>query len=259
LWAEKAGLVEPDDLSDNEKVFWGNRLEQVIVDTFGERTRRTTHLSGELLRSTKYPWAQCTPDAWTHIDNDVVPLEVKNVGLRQESNWEDGPPPIYMWQCQHQLLVTGCDKMSIAALVGGQQLIWTDVYRDDIMINRLIYAGDQFWKRVETMSAPEPGAHDKATLHRMYPQDDGNVIELPGDLEDVDSELVTLKENKSRYIKSLDKQIAVCENKIKDALGKANTGMLPSGAGYKWATIDKKGYTVAPKTTRKITRIKPKQ
>jgi putative phage-type endonuclease len=250
LWAEKTGETEHPDLSTKESVYWGKKLESVIVDEFSLRTKRTTHLSGELLRSTVYPWAQCTPDAWTHIGNDVVPLEAKNIGLRMESRWEDGPDPYHLWQCQHQLLVTGCDKMSIAALVGGQQHIWADVYRDDIMINRLIYAGEKFWKLVESRTPPEPTAADKGTLKRMYPQDDGQVIELPAVLEDVDSELVELKITKTKFANRIDKEIAACENKIKVAMGNAQIGMLPSRAGYRWKTNKK---------SRSLTRIKPKQ
>ena len=30
LWAEKTGVVKPKDLSDNEAVEWGTRLERVV-------------------------------------------------------------------------------------------------------------------------------------------------------------------------------------------------------------------------------------
>ena len=34
LWLEKTGQVEPEDLSDNEYVYWGTVLEQVVADSY---------------------------------------------------------------------------------------------------------------------------------------------------------------------------------------------------------------------------------
>ncbi len=38
LWMEKTGRKAPDDLSDNEAVFWGSTLEPVIAQVYGEKT-----------------------------------------------------------------------------------------------------------------------------------------------------------------------------------------------------------------------------
>ncbi|NLH44914.1 MAG: endonuclease, partial [Acholeplasmataceae bacterium] len=38
LWLEKTGQVEAESLSDNEFVYWGNVLEQVVADEFTVRT-----------------------------------------------------------------------------------------------------------------------------------------------------------------------------------------------------------------------------
>jgi len=40
LYNEKIGLLEPDDLSGNENVKWGKRLESVIADVYTEETGR---------------------------------------------------------------------------------------------------------------------------------------------------------------------------------------------------------------------------
>ena len=38
LWMEKTGQKEPDDLSDNEAVYWGTVLESAVANRFSEIT-----------------------------------------------------------------------------------------------------------------------------------------------------------------------------------------------------------------------------
>ena len=38
VWLEKTGQTEPDDLSNNEYVYWGTVLEQAVADRFCELT-----------------------------------------------------------------------------------------------------------------------------------------------------------------------------------------------------------------------------
>ena len=38
LWLEKTRQVEPEDISDNEYVYWGTVLEQLVADRFCELT-----------------------------------------------------------------------------------------------------------------------------------------------------------------------------------------------------------------------------
>ena len=38
LWAEKSGLVVPENIDDDERVKWGRRAEPIIIDAFREET-----------------------------------------------------------------------------------------------------------------------------------------------------------------------------------------------------------------------------
>ena len=40
LYCEKVGLIEPEDLSDNEAVEWGVELEPIVAKKFSENTRK---------------------------------------------------------------------------------------------------------------------------------------------------------------------------------------------------------------------------
>ena len=46
LWLEKTGQTEPDDLSQNEYVYWGTVLEQVVADRFCELTGKKVRHQG---------------------------------------------------------------------------------------------------------------------------------------------------------------------------------------------------------------------
>ena len=48
LWLEKTGEVEPEDLSNNEFIYWGNVLEQVVADRFAELTGKRVTKRGML-------------------------------------------------------------------------------------------------------------------------------------------------------------------------------------------------------------------
>ena len=48
LWLEKTGKAEPEDLSDNEYVYWGKVLEEVVANRFCELTGKKVQRRGLL-------------------------------------------------------------------------------------------------------------------------------------------------------------------------------------------------------------------
>lgn len=257
LWAQKTGLAEPPDLSDNEPVQWGKRLEQVIVQAFGERTGRAVMRAGELVRSLEHPWALATLDAWNSEDGRAfVPLEIKTTGGHHSAAWVDGPPDYYMAQIQQQLLVTGHVRGTYAVLLGGQRLVWDDVDRDDRWQRKLIHHGADFWRRVIEKDAPPPDS-TKATanlLADLFPSDDGGVVELPGEFRETVESIADLRAQK----RLCEDAIREAENKVKLALGKNQRGIFPGGLSVSWALQKRKGYSVAPGEHRVLRVHQPK-
>ena len=170
VYAEKIG--ESSEQSDNEAMFWGIRLERPIVEVFGERTGRPVESSGQLLRSSEHPWAIATLDARVYPREDRWwPLEAKTSSAFKAEEWAEGPPREYYLQVQHQMLVTGTPRASIACLLGGQRLVWCDVERDEIEIRRIVHAGRAFWDRLEGRAAPSPDGSEssRAAVLDLYP------------------------------------------------------------------------------------------
>ncbi len=257
LYAEKTGKYDRD-FSDNEPVYWGQKLEPAIVEAYSERTGRKTRRAGKLLRSSLHPWAMCTLDAETWEaanDVDAWPFEVKNTSSFKADDWENGPPPHYELQVQQQMLVTGARKATIAALIGGQRMVWADVPRDETLIRKIVYHGERFWDRVMRRDVPAPDGSDSArrALSALYPDGAGTVV-LPGVARDAADELETLKTQR----KQLDKQIELIENTVKAAIGEAEMGFLTDGRSFSWKLQHRRAFTVEASSFRVLRLHQPK-
>lgn len=261
VYAEKIGAAPPRDLSDVEPVYWGSRLEPAIVSGYQDRTGRPVEHSGVLLRSTAHPWAMCTLDALTTDgrEGDPWPLEIKNVGGRKAAEWEDGPPPHYALQLQHQMLVTGAPRATAAALIGGQRLVWCDVERDEVTIRRIVAAGSRFWlEHVEAAKAPAPDGSESAAraLAALYAHPTpGSIAHLDGALLEADAELAELKQT----ISALKKRSDELEAALKAAIGTAEMGVLPDGTAYSWKEQTRAEHIVKASTFRVLRRHAPKK
>ncbi len=253
LYAQKVGLYERD-LEDNEAVWWGRRLEGEIISAYAERTGRKSEKEGVLLRSKEHPWALCTLDGRTWHPSSTAnrwPLEVKNVSSFKAEEWLDGPPPYYYDQLQHQLLVTGEQKATIAALLGGQRMIWCDVPRDETAIRRIIYHGERFWKRVQERDIPAPDGSEatKKALAALYPEGSGATA-LPGTAMDAADELERVKYD----IRKLENRKDEIENTVRAALGTSEIGVMPDGRSFSWKLQSRKE-CVMPASSFRVLRL----
>jgi len=253
LWAIKAGRFQRD-LSDNEAVWWGNKLEAPIIEAYSERTGRQTRKAGVLLRSVEHPWATCTLDGetWLTANDNPWPLEIKNTSSFKSDDWENGPPPHYELQCQQQMLVTGATKATIAALIGGQRMVWADVPRNETEIRRIVFHGSRFWERIQRGDMPEPDGTEssKRALAALYPDGEGikvlpaTVINDADELEQAKSEVARLK-----------KRIDAIENGVRAALGESEVGVLSDGRSFVWRNQKRASYTV-PECEFRVLRLK---
>ncbi len=258
LYAIKVGATAGDpSLDEAEHVYWGLQLEPSIIAGYQHRTGRPVRRRAQLLRSTECPWAMCTLDGETANDNggDFWPLEVKNIGLSKAHEWEEGPPRHYYLQLQQQLLVTGAEKATAAALIGGQRLVWCDVERDDIAIRRIKLAGRIFWEQcVEAGVCPSPDGSDSskralAALYKGRP-DPESYVQLPGSLLDLDDEIGELKKTRAVISKRIDE----IENAFKARIGSAERGVLPSGVVWSWKQQTRAAHAVDESTFRVLRR-----
>ena len=179
LWAEKRGLAEAPDLSGNQAVEWGNRLEPVVAEKYRQAhpDRRVERVNG-ICRSMERPWALASLDYQVHDPEDGWGvLEIKTVGLRRAGDWAEGVPLYYQTQVQHYLDVTGRAWADVAVLVGGQEYreyrLWAD--QDDQAAIR--EAVDGFWAMVRDGTEPDVAGCDAQAILQAHRQ--------PGEFEEV--------------------------------------------------------------------------
>ena len=153
LWLEKTGKAEPEDLSDNEYVYWGKVLEEAVAQRFCELTGKKVQRRG-LLQMDEYPFILASVDRMVVGEN--AGLECKTCNGFAAKEWEDDEvPAAYYVQCQHYMMVTGCDRWYIAVLIGGNRFVWKEIPRNDNEIDLLLEAEVDFWNKVTTGTMPE--------------------------------------------------------------------------------------------------------
>ena len=255
LYADKLGLVEPDEEA-SEAIRWGLLLQPVIVARYKQVTKRPAWdvPPYTVRRSRAHPFMLASLDALTTIEGGArIPLEVKNVGGYRAADWREEPPLWVQVQAQHQMAVLGSEHASVAALIGGNQFVYCDVARNDRFVAVLIEQLGTFWDRL-LMKEPPPvdgSAATKALLRTLYPKETpGLVVNLPSDAVEWDRLVAAAKASKTTAQKVIDEY----ENKLKAAIGEAECGVTQTGVAFAWKSVSVKGFTVAPRIDRRLTR-----
>lgn len=220
LWAEKTGLIKPEDISDVEAVWWGTHEEDLVAQRFTMKT-------GLKVRKSNYAYGcEDFPFLKGHVDRLASKgkwgLECKTTSSWNKTKYDEGEvPESHYWQCQLYMLLTGYDKWFLATKQDNRFYI-TKIERDEEAIVRMIDACKDFWKHVQTGEPVEVDGSDSTqeTLAQMYPEEhQGEVVDLEKEedtllaLQELASQEKNLKELKTKY-----------QNEIKAVLGEAERG-----------------------------------
>jgi predicted phage-related endonuclease len=153
------------------------------------------------------------------------------------------------------MLVTGAQKATIAALLGGQRMVWADVPRDDVTIRKIVHHGARFWERIQRRDMPAPtAAKARGARLRRSTRTGSGVVVLPHSAIDAADELETLKAKR----KELDRSIDVIENTVRAALGDAETGAMTDGRSFSWKLQNRKSFVVEASSFRVLRLHQPK-
>lgn len=227
VWAEKCGLSESPDLSENQAVQWGNILEPVIAVHYRDLHPETEVIPGScVMRSVRRPWAQASLDYEIkdpRLGKGV--LEIKTAGARSSAQWDEGVPIYYLTQVAHYMSVTGWGFADVAVLIGGQDYREYRIMRDKEDIDAVERAVDGFWHLVETMDPPELsgiGREGRVLLDR-YGGGEG-VVESVQDPPELESWL-TYKD----LLKSTKATVDMYANRLKELVGDSRSVICPSG------------------------------
>lgn len=269
LWGKKTGRVDPDDLSKNERVFWGNQNQNAILSGYAEEryAGRVVVPTYDMIRSQEHPWLLATLDAWTlHEDWGMVPLDAKNTDKFMEYKWEDGIPENYRWQIIQQAVCAGAKGASIACLLGGNRLIWGDEEALRVDIDRLLDVTKRFWWCVENDVTPDQVdglPETKAALNRFFVPNPANPpVKLPANFNEKDADYANIAaelKELNASVKDAEKRRDAIANEIKLVMRNATEAVTPNGTVYKLKQIVRKPFSVTPKPYNKLTRKAPKK
>lgn len=189
LWQRKAGniavptfdTVGPDGVPENERIYWGVRLEGAIINAAKERYGYTDREQVKYLSNDN--------GLGGHPDRRVICqergpgiLETKMVDWLERKKWGDEPPLHYLLQNQ---TYQGLDHVTwgdVIVLVGGNKL-----ERFQYDFRPKLYAEIEarvasFWGTVRAGVAPNPDySRDGKVIAEIYTDAVDSVVDLRGD------------------------------------------------------------------------------
>lgn len=253
LWQEKHGDIEAEDLTENERVYFGTVLEAFVADEYVRRTGKKVRRVNKILRSKTHPF-MCA-----HLDRIILDgegiLECKTSGSLD--GWgDDGTDQIrdyYFPQIQHYLAVTGRQYADVPVLFYTPTFRVYRVDRDDDYINALVSLEKEFWERVENGEPPRPEENSDAS--RVWPRvTEGDVFGSEADLRialalrDCKAELADLGKKKDSLELTLKKAIGAGESLM------VNGKRIATWKEVERTDLDRKGLTEAhPEIVKQFT------
>jgi putative phage-type endonuclease len=233
LWLEKTGRdgdlpkVDPND--ETSPMYWVTLLEPIVAAHYTRRTGYRVRRINAVLQHPDHAWMLANIDREVTGAPDVQILECKTAGINGARLWKEGVPEYVQLQVMHQLAVTGKQAADVAVLLGGQELQVHRIDRDDSLITQLITLEAQFWRFVETDTAPPADGSDSAdmALRCLYPRDAGSVMDLSDDLEmsAVFSDLLAVRQTLDTQTK-LEAQL---KQRIQQRMGEASSVVFETG------------------------------
>lgn len=208
---------------DNEYIYWGNVLEDVVAKEFTERTGKKVRKVNKMFRHPKYNFMLANIDR--AVVGEKAVLECKTTSEYNKEAWkEDEIPDSYIAQVQHYMAVTGYEKGYIAVLIGGNKFIWKEIERDEELINIIIQEEKYFWENYILGDDIPPVDGSVATTEFMkFKYQDS--VDTQAVLDENDEMIIKALNQIKEEEKELKEQKAKYENQIKNKLGENQFGI----------------------------------
>ncbi|MFN3904877.1 MAG: YqaJ viral recombinase family protein [Acinetobacter junii] len=209
LWLDKTGRSERKE-SQNESAHFGNLLEDVVAKEFSRRSGMKVQRVTQQLFLEEHPWAL------GNIDRAVINPEIsgnvrfKDGALTTDQLLEcktaseymsklfgeegsDQVPDYYLTQCLWYLMITGCQVIHLAVLIGGNKFRMYRIERDEELIQSIFNQVKAFWfNHVIADVPPDPTCFDDV-LHRWSNHVVGKQVEADFEHIKLAEELITVQ------------------------------------------------------------------
>lgn len=239
VYQDKLGELPPQE--DNEKMYWGRVLEDLVAKEFQNRTGLKVRRKNAMLQHPKYKYMLA------NVDRVIVGakegLECKTTSEFMKNEWVEGEeiPAHYLLQCQWYMAVTGFKKWHIAVLIGGNKFHYDVIERDEELIQMMIEQARGFWENhvlKEDPPAFDGSQSSEEVLKQLYPQSEPTkTIYLLNSYEEKLERYDELKEQK----KEIEYEIKEIENQIKGEMEDAEVAQTDSRK-ITWKTVASKRF-----------------
>ena len=226
LWAEKTGKIEVPDLSTNESVEMGTRLEQFVADLFSEKTGKAVRKQSKMYQHKDYPYLVAHVDRLITSSDEL--LECKTCSAYKLEEWENKIPREYVLQVIWYLGITGRKRGWIACLIGGQKFDYKVIDFDEELFNLMIERAIKFWELVEKKVPPLILPEDSDTLGEVYNEYTDDMI-ISQELNDRIAYLQEIKMHRDE----INKEIKEIETELKATIAD-KTGLLTEKYKVTW-------------------------
>lgn len=226
VYLEKVGEQPPKE--STLPMWLGNRLQEVVAELYTAQTGSRLRADNRHHRHPQYDWLVCHLDYRVWGDPDTL-VEVKTA--RSIEGWGaagTAEVPVDYWvQVQHEMAVTGAHTVHIAVLFGHYDFKVYVVERDQLFIERLIAACDEFWHvHVLARVQPLPSAKDTELVNARHRE----VREplAPATVEQL--KLVEMYRQAKLNLKQAETRETELKNRLKELIG-GRAGL--EGAGFR--------------------------
>jgi putative phage-type endonuclease len=222
LWNTKVNRIIKETEEDNLIFEIGHALEPIIANHYQKMTNRQLEVRPQKIHP-KYPFIN------GNVDREIVKSERSEPGILEIktrgalTSWHDDEiPPYYIAQLQQYLAVYGYNWGSFAVLdLKTRKVTYTDIERDDELINHIIEEEKKFWELVQSKTPPteEPTKACESFLKKHYNTSKPVTIDI-SDNEVATAYAIKLNEIKLKY-KELEATELECKtyfmNRMKEA------------------------------------------
>lgn len=244
VYLDKRGEIA--DTAENEAMYWGTVLEDVVAREYARRTGNKVQRINQMLRHPEHAFAIGNIDRAVvnpaisgtvrvrdgRITTDRI-LECKTANARMADQWgepgSDYVPDTYLLQVQWYMAVTSTRFADLAVLIGGSDYRNYTIARDDGLIDDMLAEAEAFWRLVQSGTPPAPRSADDA--RRLWPQHVAAKKAVVGiDIAGACADLLALKDERDE----IDARIEAKRLQVMTAMGDAEVAEYEGIAIATW-------------------------
>lgn len=217
-------VEEPVEQEENERMYWGNVLEDIVAREFQKRTGYKVQKSNFMWQHPEHEFMLANVDRFVHIPGEGWGvLECKTASEYRKSDFEgETIPDEYLIQINHYLATTGLTVGFMAVLIGGNQFRYWKIERDEELVQLVINEEKKFWfDHVQAGIPPELDGSDASTalLNILYPpvnvKEEEEILHLDEKAAELLAQYDTAKDLEAQY----KEQKEEAANKLKNLIG----------------------------------------